>query len=122
MSQSGDYRRRIAILQPQDQPNGNGGADRTWQTVRGCSSVPAKIVYPPPSKKGDEKYSEQQLHSEVFATMSIRYRPSQNIDASMRIGYGHRIFEILTPVTVDEALQEITMQCKELQGKGTMHS
>ena len=119
---AGNLRKRITIFQPVDMPNGSGGSHRTWQTVSGCDSVPAKIVYPPPSKKGDEKYSEQQLHSEVFATITIRYRPSQNIDASMRIGYGNRAFEILTPVTVDEALQEITIQCKELQGRGTMHS
>lgn len=120
--QAGDLRKRISILYPVDTPNSNGGSNRIYQTLPGCGSVPAKIVYPPPSKKGDEIYSQQQLHAEIFATVTIRYRPSTNIDASMRVGYGNRTFEILTPVTVDEALQEISIQCKELQGKGTTHS
>lgn len=119
--QAGDLRKRIVILQPVDTPNTNGGAARTWVTVSGCSSVPAKITYPPPAKKGDEMYTQQQLHSAVFTTVTIRYRPSTNIDASMRIQYGTRLFEIRTVLPIDEARQEVTLQVEELQGKGTLH-
>ena len=119
--QAGDLRKRIIIQQPVDTPNGKGGSVRTWVTVPGCGSVPARITYPPPSKKGDEQYTQQQLHSAVFTTITIRYRPSTNIDASMLIQYGSRLFEIRTVLPIDEAKQEVTLQVEELQGKGTLH-
>ena len=119
--QAGDLRRRITIQKPTDTRTSSGGSTRTWTTVSGCSSVPAKIVYPTPAKKGDEVYTQGQLHSAVFATFTIRYRPSTNIDASMRVVYGARTFEVRTVFPVDELQQEITMQCEELQGAGTLH-
>ena len=119
--QAGDLRRRITIQEPVDTRTSSGGASRTWTTVSGCNRVPAKIVYPPPAKKGDEVYTQDQLHSAVFSTITIRYRPSTNINASMRVLYGSKIAEIRTVFPVDENQQEITMQCEELQGAGTLH-
>ncbi len=121
MSDAGQYRRRIQLLQPIDTPNGSGGFNRSYVVASGCSSVPAKITYPPPSKKGDEQYSQQQVRSSLFATIAIRYRPSLNIDASWRVGYGTRNFEIRTIFIPDEYSQEITMQVEELQAQGDKH-
>lgn len=120
--EAGDLRRRIQIQQAIDTPNGSGGYTRAWQVLSGCTSVPARITYPPPAKKGDEVITQEQTRSAVFATITIRFRPSQNISAAMRIAYGSRTFEIRTVLPVDEYRQEVTMQCEELQGAGTQHT
>lgn len=119
--EAGDLRKRIQLLQPIDTPNTSGGATRTYQVATGCSSVPARVVYPPPSKKGDEQYTQQQVRSSLFATWTIRYRPSLNISPAWRVGYGTRTFEIRTVLLVDEYKQEVTLQCEELQASGTQH-
>lgn len=119
--EAGDLRRRITIQYPVDTLNSSGGGTRTWSTVSGCSSVPCRIVYPPPSKKGDEVVTQQQKRSSVFTTITMRFRPSTNIDASMRCLYGTRIFDIRTVLPVDEYKQEITLQVEEVQAHGTLH-
>ena len=119
--EAGDLRRRVALQSYSDAPNGSGGAIRTWTTVHGCNSIPCRITYPPPSKKGDEATTQQQTHSSTFITVTIRFRPSLNIDASMRFQYGTRIFEIRTVLPVDEYRQEITVQCQEVYATGTQH-
>lgn len=119
--EAGDLRRRVVIQQATDTPNGSGGFTRSWSTVSGCSSVPARITYAPPSKKGDEVVTQQQVRSSVFATITVRFRPSLNLNAAMRIVYGTRTFEVRTVVPVDEYRQEITLQCEELQAKGSQH-
>jgi SPP1 family predicted phage head-tail adaptor len=118
---AGKLRNRITIQYPIDSPAPGGGGYRTWATVAGCGSVPAQIVYPPPSKKGDEVYTQQQKRASLFTTITIRYRPSTNIDASMRILYGTRIFEVRTPIPDDTYKQFITIQCEELQARGSLH-
>src|ERR1700680_2527640 len=90
------YRQRITITQPVDTRNTSGGYTRTWANVSGLVSIPAQFVYAPPAKKGDEVYQQQQVSSGVFATVSIRYYPSINVTAVMRVVFGSRTFEIRT--------------------------
>lgn len=118
---AGQFRKRIVIQQQVKTPNASGGASKAWQTVPGCSSVPVQITYPPPSKKGDEVYNQQQVRSGVYVSMTIRYRPSTNIDASMQVAYGTRTFNIRTVLPDDTNQQFITLQCEEVQGKGSLH-
>lgn len=118
---SAKYNKRIQIQQEGRTWQLDGGYQQSWSVLPGCNSVPANILYPPPSKKGDEQYTQNQVHSSVFTTMTIRYRPSLNIDASMRIVYGTRVFNIRTVLPVDEAKREIVLQCQEVQAKGTLH-
>lgn len=122
MTEAGSLRRRVSIQQPVDTLNTSGGASRSWQIVPGCSDVPAQIVYPLPSKKGDEVVTQQQKRSSSFTTVTIRYRPSQNISAAMRVVYGTRIFDIRTVIVPDEYPQWITLQCEEIQALGTLHT
>jgi len=119
---AGSLRERITIQYPVDTPNSSGGAIRKWVTLPGCESVPAAIVYPPPSKKGDEVFSQQQKRASIFTSITIRYRPSTNIDASMRALFGTRIFEFRTPIPDDKYKQFINIQAEELQGQGTLHN
>lgn len=119
--EAGDLRRRIAIQSYTDTPNGSGGFTRSWSTVSGLNSVPCRITYAPPAKKGDEVVTQQQVRSSVFATVTVRFRPSLNLSANMRVLYGTRTFEIRTVVPVDEYRQEITLQVEELQALGSQH-
>lgn len=119
--EAGDLRRRIQLKQPVDTPNGSGGSNRSYTVIPGCNSVPARVTYPTPSKKGDEQFMQGQIRSSVFATITIRFRPSLNIDASLVVGYGSRDFNIRTVLPVDEYRQEVTLQCEEIQAKGTLH-
>lgn len=112
-------RRRVTIAERQDGLDSSGGLLINWQAI--ASNVPANIVYPPPSKKGDETFTYQQVHSSVFTTITIRYRPSLNISPAMRVWYGSRIFEIRTVLNDDEARKYIIMQCEEIQNTGDMH-
>lgn len=116
------FNRRVTIQQEVQTAKDNaGGFGLTWVTVPGCTNIPAQISYPPPAKKGDEVFTQQQVRSSSFATITIRYRPSTNIDASMQVVYGSRVFNIRTVIPVDEARRIIQMQCEELQSRGSLH-
>lgn len=118
--QAGELKRRIRIEQPDTSgPDAKGGRKLKWSVV--VDRVPAKIVYAPPSKKGDESLAQQQVQSGVFATMTIRFMPSVNISSAMRVVYGTRIFNIRTAFQNDEDRRFITLQCEELQAKGTLN-
>jgi head-tail adaptor len=120
-TQAGNLRKRIQILAPQDSKNNNGGVLRAWVLVPGCESVPCSISYPPP-KPGDEKESQQQLQASTFPLIKLRYRPGCNINAAMIVRYGSREFEIRNVSVDEERLQWVTLQCEELQAKGTLHA
>lgn len=111
--------RRVRIEAPTGTSSGSGGRKKSRSIV--ADHVPANISYPPASKKGDEIFTQQQLHSALFTTITIRYRPSLNIDASMFVIYGTREFNIRTVQLDDEARKYIILQCEELQATGVMH-
>lgn len=121
--QAGDLRRRIVLRQPEKTQNSQGGAKTTMQTIPGCESVPAKVTYYESRKAGaeDEPYKQQQRQPSLFATFTIRYRPSVNISAANEVGLGNRTFDIRSISTVDERSQWITIQAEERQAKGTLH-
>ena len=116
---SAKYRQRITIQQPVDTLNTSGGSTRTYTNL--LVNEPANFTYAPPAKKGDEVFTQQQIRSSVFATVAMRYHPSTNISAAMRVVFGTRTFEIRTVLVPDEYPQEITLQLEELQGKGSLH-
>jgi SPP1 family predicted phage head-tail adaptor len=121
MNSASFLNRRIRLVQPNDTSDGQLGKRAGWTTVPGCDSVPANIKYPPPAKKGDEEYKQGQLHSAVFATITMRHRPTTNISPAMRVIYGTRTFEIRTVLLVDEARRWVTLQCEERFAGGTQH-
>jgi SPP1 family predicted phage head-tail adaptor len=113
---AGQFDRYIAIQQPIKTPDGKGGFKITgWENVSGCGRVPAYIR----PLSGSERFKAQQVFPGVNYEVRIRYRPSQNIDASMRAVYGARIFNIREVVVPEEAFTQIKMRCEELQAKGS---
>ncbi len=118
---SGELNKRIAIQQPIDTPDGQQGFTRVWQTVSGCSSVPASITYATVPRKGGETWMVGQIYAVTFVIVKIRYRPSLNINDKMRVVYGARIFDIRSVTVPKERQSVIMLHCEELQAQGSLH-
>jgi head-tail adaptor len=118
---SGMFNKRISFVFPQDVPDGQGGFTRTYVTVPGLESVPAKAELFTVSKKGEDSVIAQQIsasHTEVF---TIRWRPSQNISNSYWISFGTHILKIRSIGVPDEKNMTIQIQSEELQAQGSLH-
>ena len=113
-----DLNRIIRIEQFSGSSDGMGGlSNPTWTTVPGCAHVPAAIK----PLSGYEQFTAQQLYPGVNYRIFIRYRRTQNINASMRVVYGSRIFQIRGALTIDEANMTVELKCEELQAAGSNH-
>jgi SPP1 family predicted phage head-tail adaptor len=119
--QSGKMNRRIALQTPIDTPDGQRGVTQTWATLPGCSRVPAKMMYSPAPRKGDESWVAQQVYPSAFVVFEIRYRPNLNINDIQRVVYGDRIFNIRSTGVPDERRTKILLQCEETQAAGSTH-
>jgi SPP1 family predicted phage head-tail adaptor len=104
--------RKITIQQPSDSADGEGGTVRTWTTyVTTFASIQPF--------KGMEIFSADQVFSEQWVRMLIRYRPSQPISTAMRVQYGSKVYEIRQ--AYDKAAQRrmVEMLCQELRTTGS---
>lgn len=70
--------------------------------------------------KGTEKIVGQQTYTSTISEFLIRYRPSQNIDASMRIVYRSRIYNIRNIIQPAEAHTTIQILAEEQQAQGSL--
>src|SRR5258708_3312975 len=96
--------------------DGAGGKmNIVWQTLPGCGLVPARIQ----AMNGYEQFTAQQLYPGVNTRIALRWRRSQNIDASMRVVFGTRIFNIRSIRNIDESDSDLELRCEELQAKGS---
>ena len=118
---SGELNKRIALQEPVDTPDGQRVFTRTYQTVSGCSSVPASITYATVPRRGNESWLAQQTYAITYAIIKIRYRPSMNINDKMRVVYGSRIFDIRSTTVPKERQAVIMLHCEELQATGSLH-
>lgn len=109
---SGAFNRRITIQQQIDHPDGMGGSVPTWEKV--CSTWAHIEAW-----KGTESFTAQQIYPSMLTKMLIRYRPSQNITAAMRVLYASRIYNIRSVSVPAEAQTTIQLVCEELQAKGS---
>jgi len=113
-----DLNRIVRIEQRSGSSDGMGGlSNPTWTTVPGCAHIPAAIK----PLSGYEQFTAQQLYPGVNYRIFIRYRRTQNINASMRVVYGNRIFEIRSVLSVSEANTTLELKCEELQAIGGNH-
>lgn len=116
--------RRITILQPVYASGGDSQGGQlvpTWSTVPGCQSVPAQIQDVPFPRKGDEDFQMLQVFASTWVIMTIRFRPSQNINDKMRVQYGTKTYEVKGVKVPDESRALIEMLCVELQATGSTH-
>lgn len=119
---SSQLNRRITILQPSYGSDAQGGRTvATWTTVPGCASVPAGIQDVPFPRKGDEDFQMLQVFASSWVIITIRFRPSTNINDTMRVQYGTKTYEVKGVKVPDESRQLIQLLCVELQATGSIH-
>jgi SPP1 family predicted phage head-tail adaptor len=110
---SGVFNRPITIQKRTDTKDSMGGATRTW------SNYIKTMAHIEPIG-GAERPVAQQLYANNRSKFLIRYRPSQNIDASMRILYRSRIYNIRNITQLAEAHTTLQIVAEEQQAKGSL--
>lgn len=101
----GSLNRRVELQAPQRVPDQMGGFTTSYVTK---STVWACIQ----SLTGQESLLAMQLQSHITTRITIRY--IKNFDASWRIKYGQRIFNIAgDPICPDEDKKTLEIMCKE---------
>ena len=84
---AGNLRHRIAVQKRVQIQNPTTGAlTHTWQTLDGCESLAAEVLY----LSAREFIAAQATQSEIVARITIRYRSGLN--ASMRIVHKGQVF------------------------------
>lgn len=83
------------------------GADANWQDV-----LVARVgIYPISSR---EVVASKMTNAEMTHRIQMRYNPAFQVNSDMRIKFGSRIFDIVSPpINYQEANKEIEMICKE---------
>ncbi len=72
------------------------------------------------SKKGDKLVQADQVYPTKRTTFYIRYRPSDSIDATMRILYRDQIYKIIYVIVAEEAQTDTEIYAEEQQAKGSL--
>ena len=102
----GDLRRRLAIEQANDAPDGAGGAVRTWTTV---AQVWGRIE----PRRRRESVESGRLVGEVTHRIVIRRR--EGIDGRVRFVSGDTVFRVLAVEDLDPARRFLRCLCVEEQ-------
>lgn len=107
MMRAGELNRRITIQHiTGTTTNDYGEKISTWGDL---ATVWASVI----TTGGREFFAAQRLNEETTAVFRIRYR--SDIDPTMRIKYGNRIFEILPPINdVNAKHVELLISAKEV--------
>lgn len=101
----GKLRHRVTLQELVKTDDGYGGIVETWQDV---ATVWAAIE----PLRGNERYTAQQVQSELTHKVTIRYRAG--IKPQMRILYGNRVFDIEAVIDVDERHRWLELLCSEV--------
>lgn len=108
---AGKYKHIVTFQRLMESRNNYGEIDRgseaNWEDF-----LKARVgIYPISSK---EVVQAKMTESEITHRIQMRYNPSIVINSHMRIKYGSRIFDIVSPpINYQEANMEIEMLCKE---------
>ena len=101
----GRLRHSINIQKPVLAPDAISGNDVIW-TDHATKVRAAIMLY-----QGREYFQAQQVQSEATTRILIRY--IADIDTSMRIVWGKRIFNIISIIDPYERHRELQLMCKE---------
>ena len=102
--QIGNLRHRITFQEEAKEPDGYKGFTVTWKDV---VTVWASII----PLSGREYFHAHQITSEVTHRIRTRYRT--DIDTSMKIKLGERIFSIESIIDLEERHVYLELYCKE---------
>jgi SPP1 family predicted phage head-tail adaptor len=103
--QSSELRHRVVIEANQPlQRSGSGAPVPKWQPL--CTRWAA--IAP---QAGREFWAAKQMHSEL--THLIKLRGPLELQPTMRVRFGDRVFDILSVIDVEERHTEIRLVCKE---------
>jgi SPP1 family predicted phage head-tail adaptor len=89
--------------------DGYGGTVETWQNI---ATVWAAIE----PLRGNERYTAQQVQTELSHKVTIRYR--SEVKPQMRLVYKGRIFEIEAAIDVEERHRWLELLCSEVVQNG----
>jgi SPP1 family predicted phage head-tail adaptor len=101
---AGDLRRRVTIQKRQSTQDGDGQRSETWTAV---ATVPAKIE----PLGGRELLLAKAMGAESTHQVTMRYRA--DLDATMRIVYQGRIFNINNLNDPDARHEAVVAMCTE---------
>ena len=100
----GRLRHRLTLETAIRTPDGGGGASETWTTV---AQVWAQIR----PTGGSEGFDADAVAGRVSHEITLRYRAG--VVPAMRLLSGHRIFEIMTVIDIDERRRWLKCLCVE---------
>lgn len=107
---AGQLRKRIRLQQRSSAQDSSGEQVHVWSDV---ATVWAEIS----PVTGRELQAAGAVQQEASHTVTMRYRAG--LDASMRILYGTRIFNIVAPpIDEDERHRQFTVLCSERLNEG----
>ncbi|HGO5853618.1 TPA: phage head closure protein [Mannheimia haemolytica] len=101
----GKLRHRIIIQTQRNRPSEYGAVVAEWHDLHTVWAEVKPI-------SGRELNSANQIHSE--ATVQIWLRYLQNLDHTMRVKFGNRLFEIVAIQNWRELNRSLLLHCKEL--------
>lgn len=110
---AGYFNKPITIQNYTTTRDAMGGASKNWTDY---VKTMAHIEY----KTGRERVIGQQVYPLKEVIIAIRYRPSDNIDNSMRIKYKSQIYNIRSVGVLAEARETIEIKAEEQQAKGSL--
>lgn len=117
VASASDLNRVVRIQHDVGTSDAQGGHTPNWVDIPGLSHVPAQIE----TWKGGQHFTNDQLFSNLFTKITVRYRASAPINATMRLVYGVRVFLIRNVQNLHEQSKTIELICEELQAKGSTH-
>lgn len=102
---AGRLNKRVVIQSVTETRDSKGGITQTWATFSTVWASVEPLV-------GKEYFSSKQVNAETSIKIRIRYLT--NVTSKMRVKFGSRIFEIVSPpIDIREGNREIVLMCKE---------
>ena len=102
---AGELRHRLTFKGPTHTSDGQGGITETWGSAFTVWGAFGPLT-------GKEFYDSQLVNSEITGKVKIRHR--DDIDPTMQIYFGTRVFEILSILNPEERDRELNIKVKEM--------
>jgi SPP1 family predicted phage head-tail adaptor len=108
---SGKYRHVVTFQKMGENKSSYGGNARNNNTNWMDAKQMRVGIFP---ISGKDIFEKEYVNSEITHKIHVRYDPTFVIDSSMRILFGSRIFDIISPpINYQEKNVELQLLCKE---------